>query len=318
MLGNIANIKPLVILGAGASHDIIDHKEYPRIKDVEAHFRMPLTDGLLEDNNYLRGVQQNFPQINGYMGIVRKKLQGGMSLEKAIQEMFTSSRDQARALKDEEVFKQYIKTVFYELSIKNNNIPANNYSTFFSHMDNVCDSYTVVNFNYDFLAQSALESLYGGFNDIDTYIQGPVKLIHPHGSVLWYEEVSARMKEIKIGNRNTPNPEPPILMHPTAASKKFICPQNHQDALINALKETNVIIIIGWKGTEEMFNSYLKQYLNKAITKIILVGRDPKRAQAVFDRCGLSSCGNKYFINGFSNLLKTYKDFREPMTNEPL
>ena len=226
------------------------------------------------------------------------------SLEEVLDDIRNNPTEKDTFKKEIPIFKKYITHLFLEISDQNN-LPGNNYATFFRCLNNICDYYFVVNFNYDLLAQKAIQGVLGvEFDSITSYIKHKIKLIQPHGSVLWKWEGG----DITIGGTKSDGAE---IVIPTTSGKQLVCPSDHIDLLINYLrKEVNVIIIIGWKGTEDHF----KEILNIITTpprRLILVGGSKEPNEKILKNCGLSRFSNieRIYVQGFSNLLKKYPDF---------
>lgn len=299
-----SKIRPLVIFGAGASYDLIDDKDF-----IDSEYRPPLADDIFKNNKFFKKIQLQYPLINGLIGLTRNRMGDKNSKIKSLEEVLDEIQNDKR---DGEVFKEelivlkrYLTKLFLKIS-DINNFPGDNYDTFFRLMNQVCDSYYVVNFNYDTLAQKAIENnLKTRFKDIDSYIDHQIKLIHVHGSVIWNKNNNG-----SIALYGTKNPSAEIII-PTVSGKKFICPDDHINALTRYLKKVNVIIIIGWKGTEDHFKKLLEKNIPDSSKRIILVGGGEEPNIDILKRSGLDGFYNhdKVYINGFSNLLKTFPDF---------
>jgi len=297
-------IKPLVIFGAGASYDLIDDKDF-----INSEHRPPLADEIFKNNKFFKEIQLKYPRINGLIGLARNKMKDkGLetkSLEEVLDEIQNDKRDKVVFEEEIMVLKRYLTKLFLEIS-NTNNFPGDNYDTFFRLMNQVCDNYYVVNFNYDTLAQKAIENNLGKrFENIDSYIENKIKLIHVHGSVIWNRNINGSIE--LYGTRN----QGAEIIIPTIGGKKFMCPDNHIKALRQCLKEVNAIIIIGWKGTEDHFKKLLEENISDTSKRVILVGGGEESNIDTLRRSGLDKfySHEKVYIKGFSNLLKIFPDF---------
>jgi flagellar basal body rod protein FlgG len=63
----------------------------------------------------------------------------------------------------------------------------------------------------------------------------------------------------------------PQLLIPLKEKDQFILPQEHNDYLVNNLKNVNEILIIGWKGTENKFLELLKHSISNKPVNITSV-----------------------------------------------
>lgn len=131
---------------------------------------------------------------------------------------------------------------------------------------------------------------------IGDYLKGNIPLIKLHGSINWsYKiptpngvdnehqwlseriEVLAKLNPDDIGIRSptgtfmyfidsdgdddlVPQMNFPALSIPVSSDKHFSCPTTHLDTAIEAIKEANHLVTIGWRGNEEHFMGLLKTH----------------------------------------------------------
>lgn len=317
MLGGLSilnkEIKPLVIFGAGASYDLVNPKHYEAFEDSDE--RPPRADDIFKTNNdFFAQIQNQFGRIRGLIGSVRGRMTNSdKNLEQVLDKIQTDG------LFEEEIpyLKRYLAKLFFQISKHNAQYPGNNYDIFFRYMKEACTSCYVVNFNYDYLAQKAIEDRLGmRFSNIETYLGHPIKLFHVHGSVLW----KYHNKHYEVQNYNNASIDftYPAIVNPTESGKDFICPGDHIDALRGYLeREANAIIIIGWKGTEDHFNEKILSLIpQENIHRIIIVGGESEFNDSILSRIKLNKFNqmNLYYVQGFSSLLNYYTDF----TMDPL
>lgn len=327
MLGNLSNIdiKPLIILGAGASHDCVNPKFNNFFEGENKQYKPPLTDDLFKsiERNFLIKIQKENPKSNGIIARIQtlldkkdKKNRRAMCLEEILEKIQKESNLNSNITNELNELKKVIHQEMNEISKKCEDIPSNNYDHFFRNMEDIKSKYLIVNFNYDSLAQRAITRIANkeiGFTDMDSYINQDIQLIHPHGSVLWEYQRQSGVERIVIDNKNYHDN---VIKIPTISNKGFVHPP-HLEALRNYLKTVNVIIIIGWKGNEEYFNNELA-LIEKPPKSIIIVGNSDKNKN-VLKNAGLNKItfrSSVYYIKGFSNLLYEYPHFRDEPKEE--
>jgi hypothetical protein len=311
MLGNIPNtkLKPLVILGAGASYDLINTNDDVYARFEQSDFRPPLTDEIFKRESFTQ-ISSQLPQLNGLIGCIRTKMNSSdMSLESVLSFMEEDPKQLDKFKSELFYLKKYLAKLFFKISKENESYVANNYSTFFRQLRLMEDEFCVVNFNYDFLAQKALQEEFDiPYNKIQDYINKKVKLIHVHGSVLWEEGLDNNLSVREPGDfvRSFNKIR---LTHPTGV-KGFSCPEEHHNALVDYITKCNVIISIGWRGAEDHFNKLFTE-INGVPKRIIVVGKSDNINKEFLKRTNLSKFrgGEKYYISGFSNCLNSYPDF---------
>jgi len=319
MLGKLlANeIKPLVIFGAGASFDFFDETIDKSINRFQ--FRPPLTDNIF-DYRCFNEIQldNRYNLIRGLFGIIRDRINNKQSLEDAIESAIFNGEVSEQEL---EILKNYLGHLFLKVSNENQNRTGNNYEKFFKLLNHVCKKFTVVNFNYDFLAEKALwDSRMMPIKDINSYIDSDIKLIQIHGSVTWAENHKDGISRIVAGNRTNIEGKNLIAI-PIAGttSKHFVCPLKHIEVLGKYMSEVNVIIIIGWKGTENHFNNMIKSV--GEVERIIIVGGEKDEYKKIINNIGfrdkiIDSDTTVVYVEGFSKFLKKYTDFSVYPKNE--
>ncbi len=318
MLGNLPNFepRPMVIFGAGASYDLKSEKEDRLF--ANANWKPPLSESLFDTNNvFFKPIISKYRKIQGVIGAIQKSMNQDKSLEQAIDEEYENCNQE-----EKDSLEFYIVDLIYEISKKCRiEVPANNYETFFRLLNKVCAEYMVVNFNYDYLAQRAMENSCSIIfeNGLNTYIDTPRKLIQIHGSVFW-ERVG---EKLSVGNYDNRNSGFAGIMPPLITGKRFACPDDHIDYLKNFVKEVNVVIIVGWKGLENHFRDNIVSLL-PPLKRIIVVGSPDggrEEGKEVLKNSGISRLipsSGRGFIGGFSNFLKLYPDFTKNLEEKHL
>ncbi|MFA7653805.1 MAG: hypothetical protein WCX97_02060 [Candidatus Magasanikbacteria bacterium] len=320
MLGDIpnVNIKPLVIFGAGASYDLIDDSEDPSF--LKSSLRPPLSNNLFDSRPAFKSLLVTQPRLQGLVGVVRKWQGNGLGLEESLDKVRNDPNDGGKFATEIVALTNYLGSLFKVVSWENREISGNNYHTFFRALKCISKEFCIVNFNYDYLAQKALsESLGIEFSQSSSFIDGPIKFIYPHGSIMWGRYAS---NQIKINSSYQYSGDGSTLVVPTITGKSFSCPIEHIHALQQFVtNDANVIIIIGWKGKEDHFNDSVLKLIKNPPRRIIIVGGgDSATGKAVINNTGLNKFGgiSRIYISGFSNLLKIYPDFNMESRSEHL
>lgn len=306
MLGDIAvtEFKPLVIFGAGASYDLISKEDDASF--LESEYKPPLTDGIFETRPVFKVIQLRCTGIQGLIGTIRHSI---LSFEEALEKIQNDPMEAEKFAQELPILKQYLGYLFGAVSKHNIQFSGSNYHTFFRSLNKISKEFCVVNFNYDFLAQKAMtETVSRSFTDIDLYARGPIKLIHPHGSVMWSKYADGN---IKVSTDYNYSNSGDFLTIPTVSGKKFTCPDDHIQALKNFVtNDVNVVIIIGWKGKETHFKKEILEKM-RIPKKIIIVGGEKTGGENVLRGCGLDRFigVSRLYISEFSKFLMEYPDF---------
>jgi hypothetical protein len=163
--------------------------------------------------------------------------------------------------------------------------------------DAVGDGVTYVSFNYDTLLEDAVNARFGSSigKDMASYLNGPVRVLKPHGSVNWVEEIPALgppppgasypymhrkladladladlasneasialldSRQVGFGQSHF---HVPAVAVPVADKDAFLMPTGHMDALVEALGATTRLLIVGWRGSELRFQQACQAHLS--------------------------------------------------------
>jgi len=309
---------PLIILGAGASHDYVSPTIAP-----EDFLLPPITDDLV-DKKYLDiKISAQYPEaedlISKIANIVNTK-------KKSLEESLALINNSIQL----EAFKFYLKDFFQKISKSCYNF--NNYKAL---KDEIVNKACIINFNYDNLFENCLGSK--NWRDIDDYINGDIKIIKVHGSCDWsyikqrdinYERINKitnsfdffkkepqlfhNHQKIYLDNYIAQNSNLtnyfkfPAIAVPTGSIKKYICPSQHVDILNQALEETDRILIIGWKAGDEYIVDLIKSKATHPINLCVVSG-NKNDIDSVFSKFA----DNKYLLQrvakciGFSEFIES-------------
>ena len=204
------------------------------------------------------------------------------------------------------------------------------------------ESVLITSFNYDTLLEQSLNSVLGyTYNDMKDYInpQRKIILFKPHGSWNWirefnynplslhrtknqlfstqiydkkstYAELFSQVKQeiaIKttpdLTNNDSTHPEfLPQLLIPFTDKDDFVMPQTHRNSLSGNLSKIQEILIIGWKGTEQVFKDLLKTHIGYRPVKITVANKKDDTIEKVFSDVLPNAEWN--FQNTFSEYMK--------------
>lgn len=169
----------------------------------------------------------------------------------------------------------------------------------------------VVSFNYDTLLETAINATLGhGYNKVDDYINfdRSIFLYKPHGSCNWirnfgisqglsfeernqfisttlykkklnyYDIFKLLKKDIVIENEiNFPRDRHqrylPQLLIPFTDKDDFVMPLQHRNSLGGNLAQIDEILIIGWKGNEQVFKDLLRNQIGPRKVKITVANK---------------------------------------------
>lgn len=169
----------------------------------------------------------------------------------------------------------------------------------------------IVTFNYDDLIENAMENVYNvdwdsknKQNPLSAYYSGQnLKIYKPHGSINWGREVTVNDNHYSYISVNQVFEQYNRLelqhsfqfiksnIFTDGGSKIFIpaiavplgektsfdeCPQEMQQEMVEATREADKIITLGWKGADQHFNSLLKNNPKVKEVYVISPGADTK------------------------------------------
>ena len=294
--------KPIIIFGAGASHDVIDCN----LHDCSQAYKPPLTDTIF-DKQWGETINQ-YPRMRKLMPEIRARIKN-RSLEEVLksfrQEMeeMTGQNRENRELQLIEI-ELYLKSLF--TGVSDHYLPqrdVNNYITFLTKLKeaNITEA-SIITFNYDLFLDRALSHVFGyQYKTIANYHQNPIKYYKVHGSVDWFyhcdgmdplgqmseddhaqrisnaleSNLSLKMRPPTVRFK-TPYKSPqliemPHLAIPEPTDKEFKI-KEHYDLIANDLKQAEKIIIIGWSAGDDYFVDLIEKNVKDKQVDLIIVG----------------------------------------------
>ncbi|MEP7166424.1 MAG: hypothetical protein ABI758_00415 [Candidatus Woesebacteria bacterium] len=346
---------PLIILGAGASHDFQNLADYEGHNDIFElkDWQPPLTNQLFDVAKFGRiiGNYEHVKPLAATINNLVKNQKNSFDFEKYLsqiqQDYPDNTRTQVMALRFY-LAELLNKVSFYHFRHTNNHLHLIN------EINNRGGNACVVNFNYDTLFEKNISNINLG-NNIDDYISGPIKVIKIHGAHNWryipkidslkrdvYEyfmsdtEIRSddyREREVfpivikrfnyraidsfSLNEAYREHKENgfregqwlyylPAIAIPIGTKGNFICPKSHIDSLIEQIKETDRILVIGWRAQDEYLLSLLKEHLHDNV-KLTIVSNGGLSAQdyvkrfRVVDQIKIT---DMYFPNqGYTNFM---------------
>jgi SIR2-like domain len=197
----------------------------------------------------------------------------------------------------------------------------------------------LVTFNYDRLLDQALYHCGVYIKNIDDYVSNEnVRLFKLHGSINWGREINSlvvpdiglksprevahdiidKSPDLNLSSnyvlgdgqfpfvRNNGVPIYPALAIPIVSKQTFECPDKHINELSEILKDTEKVLIVGWRAAEKHFLDLLKSSINRQLTVEAVGGNKDWSAQTLtkLQTEGLKIVGTA-FNGGFTEYVKS-------------
>lgn len=293
--------KLAVILGAGASYDLIPASLETEIKNREC--KPPLTVNLF-NSPIVPPILANYPRAQTGIAWIKMRLQDkNQTLEGLLKEL--------REVKEESEAQQFrqiplcLQHIFREISDLYCYHPVN-YSVLVSKTQRFSiSSVAYITLNYDLFMEEAIRKERDiQFDDISKYVQEGEKwmYIKLHGSINWGrrinkitnpgDTVAAFLENIRMldldkdleskivvdySYKSRPGTHAeyrfyPALSVPVEGEYKLNCPDEHVDKLRDFLKDCKNILIIGVSGKDQDLLDILKETVTAEPKSVVLVG----------------------------------------------
>lgn len=286
---------PVIILGAGASFDYIHESSTTK----GGRFKPPLTSELFDSR--FEDIIKQFPEAEPLSGKIAAGLRNGQSLETTLKEIKSKATQNNLAQCQLIALEFYLQTLFQKISENYSGQSQNNYLTLINEIRMNGDQAALITFNYDTLLDKCL-NLGGEFND---YIKNKIKLIKIHGSCDWnyilnrenifthdinnayqllmtspqmVSNINHRGQFISpsLYSKNSINDYKPWLIPalavPLPDKTDVTCPEDHYLSLINALRQTKQILIIGWSASDDYFIKLIEDNITPTASITIVSG----------------------------------------------
>ncbi|MCF7834124.1 MAG: hypothetical protein K9L98_02080 [Candidatus Pacebacteria bacterium] len=328
---------PLIIFGAGASHDFS-----PLGKMA------PLTNDLAEDQFIHSGFLEKYKGAgNLLVEIINQVKSRKRNFEEVLTEIQNDSIKSEAMRRRFVDFEFYLRDLFSYISkphdLNRKIHQANNYHAIINRIDTYTNGKALIaTFNYDSLFENSLSSLKP--KNMRDYISSDIKIIKLHGSHDWgYIRRTSEMerkhlgikdgyelsikepdilKEIKEGKydpyhiqeieenaeKNDFNSFPAIAI-PLIGKDKYVCPTQHIKVFEQHLPQIDRVLIVGWRAEDPLLLETLKNNLPKeGGYKVLVVSWTLEGAQKIAKKVkeGLGILNDFYVQargNGFSTFM---------------
>ena len=304
----------MVVFGAGASYDCIDEAA---ASNEHLDYRPPLANELFKLREAFKGARDKYPVSNNLLADLATAAET-IGIEKHLEDLTNRSNNSPALRRELLAIRFYIRSVLLDCSQNwPARVPgrATHYQRLLGALDQWRDrngaELFFVTFNYDHILDDAVPVAIGGraLHGVEDYISDSSwKLFKPHGSVNWARvaegisiegandefEIQLRILDaarepegLKLGRwLKRPGVDlrydgafvVPALTVPMQ-HKPFEFPDEHMTVLIECMKRTRWLLLIGWKMTEQHFLDLLREHLKEPRTQI--VGRNPTGAEGM-------------------------------------
>jgi len=328
----------LVILGAGASFDSVPSN--PTLPATYSPLRPPLADQLFDNRPIYHEAMQRFRDLHSISGELAHR--HGLSLERKLQSLAAEAADYPERYKQLMSVRYYIQYILWrgeEEWVRDIGANATNYRALLDQIDRwrkhdepVC----LVSFNYDRLIEHALNEARVPTNQLSDYIASTrFKLFKVHGSIHWVRTVrSEHLEPTELGHhwpstfavianaatlefskqfeiagdyptgfRNGDFVAPAIAV-PLEDKTEFELPEEHLRLLKSLIPQTDRMLIIGWRATEQHFLRMLRDGLKSRVSGYV-VCKDTTEGEETASRLGAAGIDGDYTISegGFTNMI---------------
>ncbi|TNM63188.1 hypothetical protein FHN55_16070 [Streptomyces sp. NP160] len=291
----------MVILGAGATYDCLEQERADRFGVA----RPPLAAQLFDERSDFVEVLRRVPQALSIVQRMRRLAPLGGGVEEALNRVVQRAEEtrDPMYLQDVLALRFYLREIIIGSTapISAATAGATNYLDLVTRLhDYSLDSgsrVTFVTFNYDNLLESAIANRFSyRFSNTDSYINAPIAIFKPHGSVDWVDAIPlsknvpsrspymhvASVKsaehldttrksavlmydEAKLGSGWEP-PEviAPAIAIPITSKDAFLLPDGHERDLAQRMVEVDTLLIIGWRASEAAFKELARTNLRSA------------------------------------------------------
>jgi hypothetical protein len=324
----------VVILGAGASYDSVDLKS-ARIEEDDED-RPPLADQLFDSRPYFGQCIDRYPPLAEIVGELRVRLSQGQNLETLLERLQDDASNWARRHQQLAALRFYLWDVIHNSTQRfaAKAFHVTNYAWLGAELERwramSGDRVAYITFNYDSMLEQAL-----GFvpSNMESYIADPSRqILKPHGSVDWgqsvpgddlfpsptdpirtlitkWAELKFQTYEYQPGGMGNPGGlghyYAPAIAIPVMRKTTFSFPDNHLDAMRNALAQASRLLVVGWRAQEEHFLAEWVNHHRREFTRGLVVCGDTDRgAQTNAKLAGRGLTGNvRVFGGGFTDLV---------------
>ncbi len=249
--------------------------------------RPPLANQLFDNRPIFVDAMRRFKDCMAIAPYLRKP---GISVEQELARLQGQAEKFAHVHREIAAAHYYLHSALAECQKqwRKHHHGTTNYATFLREIERWRSEFKervcLVTFNYDTMLEDAAHQVLGlDLQSLPSYITcKDYKVIKPHGSVNWGREVDGiksslgfnhqrlinEITDLKISPRFRVVTEWPMLKVesafvfpalsiPIEKKDQFACPQEHIEALAEAIPEITKMITVGWRATESKFLNML-------------------------------------------------------------
>ena len=299
-----------VIFGAGASYDS-DPSNLPdptaETEDSRAA-RPPLAASLFDLRPQFVKALDNFPECKPIVVYLRRPRRR-VSLEAELERLQAESASDPVRVEQLAAVRFYLQTVIDHCSRTwlDRTHGVTNYLTLLDQIRHAgCRSVSLVTFNYDTLIEAAIKACVGKTpTTMDSYLGlDPFALFKVHGSTDWGRVVLGghgtyhgnetehvvhslirnaaglelgdefRMIKAVPAAKDALGVLLPAVAVPVQTKQTFECPPTHLTALVDRLRHSKMLLIVGWRGHDQHFVELLRSYVPEGAAVHVVAGSD--------------------------------------------
>jgi len=329
-----------VIFGAGASYD--SNPSRPPVKSAVDRFRPPLANDLFADRDFFASTVALIERIQPV--VPRLRHTAGKNVESVLRELQDEAAQYPERHRQLMAVRYYLQCMLSKCE-QSWKVEARGVSNYRSLLDEIAHwrqgtgAVCLVTFNYDTLLEDAMSSVGGTIKELNDYVFGnpAYRCFKLHGSVDWARIVETtlpsypdhnnwavarnhidRAATLKITNdfvRITEYPcgmwqdrfaLVPAIAIPVEQKSYFECPADHLHELARLLPETDRLLLIGWRATEDHFLKLLTKHVTRPLACTIVAGAEAE-ARDIASRVGPALAGVrvdwKFAPGGFTDFI---------------
>ncbi len=305
---------PVIIIGAGASTDYIN-RDYNTKPDG---YIPPLSNNLFDPKRFEKWMNKR-PEISGLVADALTYVPHKFTIEQYLTKIRAESKENESRKKQLLSMMYYLQDLFFDISENYGNQTSNNLKALINKINdkiyNSNGAACFISFNYDILLEQNLTEYIS--DSLDSYIRNQIRVIKPHGSCDWVYYIESHFNEIKdpykhvlsytnfleaienqklslsprrrtknfmfsytFSNENGRANYCPALALPLENKQKFICPQSHIDKMVEALKQTDRILIVGWRANDKNLKLLIAENIQPG-TKVKIVSGKKSSAEEI-------------------------------------
>lgn len=303
----------LVICGAGASFDA-----FP---GPAAGYRPPLAADLFSERPDFLQVLQEWPAARSVVQRMRNRDPKGASVEQVLSQFMTRLEQTGDPVYKRDVIA--LRFYLREVILRSSTAAAKDVAHLTNYLELVTRLHDVrpgdvafVSFNYDTLLEDAITARFGcRFRGLADYLEAPMPVFKPHGSVNWVELIPAtappppgggyyymhnslpdvaefadfntagtvQMLDERSRNHGRQELVVPAVAVPVTDKDAFVMPDEHLVALTELLKRVTHVLTVGWRGTETRFQELCRTNLrpyDAGLRSFVVTKGDSEKAGA--------------------------------------